>query len=152
MERNAEDKRDRFSGGTIFKAFRIVGWGIVGLAFAGLFALIFGFLVKWIWNMLMPGLFGLSDITFWQAFGIIILAKLIFGGFGPHRRDHWHRDRRLPHDWAPPWRRFPHEEGTFKNKYQSWKYYRQYWRDEGKTAFEAYVNRIEKEKKETEEK
>jgi len=30
--------------------------------------------------------------------------------------------------------------------YKNWKYYDQYWRDEGKAAFEAYLDKLEKNK------
>jgi len=40
-----------------------------------------GFVVMSLWNWLMPLLFGLKSITFWQAVGLIILCKLLFGGF-----------------------------------------------------------------------
>jgi hypothetical protein len=44
---------------------------------------VFGFVVTHLWNYLMPALFGLHAITFWQAVGLIILGRLLFGGFGP---------------------------------------------------------------------
>ena len=51
------------------------------------FAVLFGILVfllaiyalQLLWNWLMPDLFGLQTITYWQALGILVLAKLIFG-------------------------------------------------------------------------
>ena len=61
-----------------------LGWTkrIVKILFFGvLFFLVFGFLVKALWNWLMPPLFGLHMITFWQAFGILLLSKILFGGF-----------------------------------------------------------------------
>jgi hypothetical protein len=36
--------------------------------------------VMLLWNWLMPTLFGLTIITFWQALGILILSKILFGG------------------------------------------------------------------------
>lgn len=40
-----------------------------------------------LWNGLMPALFGLKLITYWQAFGLMILFRLLFGGFrGPRGR------------------------------------------------------------------
>jgi hypothetical protein len=33
-----------------------------------------------LWNALMPVLFGLSVISFWQSMGILVLAKILFGG------------------------------------------------------------------------
>jgi hypothetical protein len=35
-----------------------------------------------LWNWLMPTLFGLTMITVFQAVGLILLAKLLFGGLG----------------------------------------------------------------------
>lgn len=32
----------------------------------------------WLWNWLMPVIFGLTEITFWQALGINILAGILF--------------------------------------------------------------------------
>jgi len=37
------------------------------------------FVVMLLWNWLMPILFGLSIITFWQALGILALSKILFG-------------------------------------------------------------------------
>ena len=37
-------------------------------------------LVMVLWNWLMPIIFGLVKITFWQAFGLNILFNLLFGG------------------------------------------------------------------------
>jgi hypothetical protein len=46
-----------------------------------------------LWNWLMPALFGLHSITFWQALGLLVLSKIFFSGFrgrsgfgGPSRR------------------------------------------------------------------
>jgi len=47
------------------------------------FALAFGWFVMLLWNWLMPAIFGLGAITYWQAFGLVVLAKLIFGAVGP---------------------------------------------------------------------
>jgi len=57
---------------------------------AVLFAALFGLIVMTLWNWLMPALFGLKVVTFWQAIGLVILCKLLFGGFhgGPRGR-HW---------------------------------------------------------------
>jgi hypothetical protein len=46
----------------------------VPLAFA-----LFGWVFMLLWNWLMPELFGLKEITFWQGFGLLILSKIIFG-------------------------------------------------------------------------
>jgi Ca2+/H+ antiporter, TMEM165/GDT1 family len=42
----------------------------------------FGTAVLYLWNWLMPQLFGLHFITYWQALGLLGLCWLLFGGFG----------------------------------------------------------------------
>lgn len=54
------------------KALLIV-LGIVG------FTVFAGLAVMYLWNWLMPTLFGLVTISFWQALGIFALAKILFG-------------------------------------------------------------------------
>ena len=49
-----------------------------------LFALVGGWLVMWLWNWLTPSLFGWSQITFWQAFAMLALTRILFGGLGTH--------------------------------------------------------------------
>lgn len=45
------------------------------------------FVTMGLWNWLMPALFGLGTLTFLQAGGIFLLAKLLFGLKGHHG---WH--------------------------------------------------------------
>ena len=49
-----------------------------------LFVAIGGEIVLHLWNWLLPPLFGLRQITFWQALGILLLCRILFGGFGCH--------------------------------------------------------------------
>jgi hypothetical protein len=49
-----------------------------------LFVFLFGELVMHLWNWLLPGLFGLHTIGFWQALGLLLLSRILFGGFGGH--------------------------------------------------------------------
>jgi len=41
----------------------------------------FSFVVMSLWNWLMPALFGWHVVTFWQALGLLVLSKILFGGF-----------------------------------------------------------------------
>jgi len=70
-------------------AIRVVLFGALALA-------VFGFVVMGLWNWLMPALFGWRLITFWQALGLIVLSKVLFGGFHTHagRPRHWRRRMR----------------------------------------------------------
>jgi len=51
---------------------------------------VFGAAVMLLWNWLMPSLFNLTMIDFWQALGIVILCRILFGSFGGlhHHRAH----------------------------------------------------------------
>ena len=36
------------------------------------------FIFKWLWNWLMPDIFGLQEISYWQAIGLIALSRSLF--------------------------------------------------------------------------
>ena len=55
-----------------------IGFGILGI---GLLAL-FGWVVMLLWNWLMPELFGLKRLDYWQAWGLLALCTILFKGFG----------------------------------------------------------------------
>lgn len=71
--------------GKLIKLLFIVPLAILGMI---LFVFIGGEIVLYLWNWLMPPLFGWHAITFWQALGLLALCRILFGGFG------WHRPRR----------------------------------------------------------
>src|ERR1700740_1653517 len=63
---------------------------------------VFSVVVMWLWNWLVPPVFGWHTINFWQALGIFVLSKILFGGFrGGHRM---HGSRRMKERWEqmPP--------------------------------------------------
>jgi hypothetical protein len=43
---------------------------------------VFGAVVMALWNWLMPPIFGLHPIGFAQAVGMLVLARILFGGRG----------------------------------------------------------------------
>ena len=66
-------------------------FGPLALVGVVVFGLIGGTVVQLLWNWLLPPMFGLHEITFWQAFGILALSRILFGGFG--MRGGGHRGR-----------------------------------------------------------
>ena len=69
-------------------------WILRGLkiwVFVAVAATVFSFVVMGLWNRLVPAIFGLRAITFWQALGLLILSKILFGGFHgrPGFGGHW---------------------------------------------------------------
>jgi hypothetical protein len=57
----------------------------MGIAAIALFAFIGGEVVKLLWNWLMPALFGLPVLSFWQALGLLALSRILVGGHGLSR-------------------------------------------------------------------
>ena len=57
----------------------IIG-AIVGLAIGIAILLILVLIFKWLWNITMPEVFGLKELTLWQALRVLILASILFGG------------------------------------------------------------------------
>lgn len=42
---------------------------------------VFGFVTMWLWNWLMPAIFGVPAIRFGQALGLLVLSRFLLGGF-----------------------------------------------------------------------
>ncbi|MBN1339172.1 MAG: hypothetical protein JXA03_07605 [Bacteroidales bacterium] len=119
-------------------AMQVTGWVIGGIVLATIFAFIFGYFVMLLWNWIMPELFGLPEIDYWLAFGIIILARLIFGGFGGHSHHKKSVDNHHERYYEAKYRR--KFDRKFE-KFNKWAHYEDYWNEEGREAFEKYVDR-----------
>jgi hypothetical protein len=49
-----------------------------------------GWLVMALWNWILPSLFtGFQAIDYWRALGLLVLCRILFGGF--HGHGGWHR-------------------------------------------------------------
>jgi MFS family permease len=93
MERNDEvgkEIAENIAHGIARGIARGIAIGIaLTIAFA-LFILLGGLVVQWLWNWLVPDIFGLRQLTFWQALGLLALCRILFGNFGRggHHRNH----------------------------------------------------------------
>jgi len=113
----------------------IAGWIIFGvIGIAGL-AILFGYIIMWLWNWLMPDIFGLTTITYWQAVGIFILFKILLGGCGGGSGGKGHRSSN-------------HSKSSCnkesKKDFFKWKHYDKFWKDEGDQAYKEYVDGMDK--------
>ncbi|WP_103865698.1 hypothetical protein [Aquimarina sp. I32.4] len=107
----------------------IVGIIIFGvIAITGL-AILFGFVIMWLWNWLMPDIFGLTTLTYWQAVGLFILLKIFLGGCcggsskssSEKSKDECKKDS--------------------KTDFSKWKYYDKFWKEEGDQHYKQYIER-----------
>jgi hypothetical protein len=92
-----------------------------------LFVWLFGELVMHLWNWLLPPLFGWHLITFWQALGLLLLSRILFGSWGSGggnrgrrgRRERWDKmtpeeREKLRQGWAARCGGFPNVPGESK--------------------------------------
>ena len=63
---------------------KMIFFAPLALVAAALFVFVGGEVVKLLWNWLAPDLFGWRPITFWQALGLLVLCRILFGGLGRH--------------------------------------------------------------------
>ena len=97
--------------------------GRIALKFLVLFIaaiLLFGGVVMALWNAILPAVLGVKAITFLQALGILVLSKILFGGFG--RRGGWQGGGR--HQWRnnmkEKWSKMtPEEREKFKAEWSN---------------------------------
>jgi len=78
---------------------------LVGIAVAG-------GVVMALWNWLIPPVIGWQPIGFIQALGLLILTRLLFGGFRGHHHGmhrHWHHQQA-----EKMWEMTPEEREKFK--------------------------------------
>ena len=60
--------------------------GLMILIFGTAAVLLFGWIVMSLWNGILPVVItGVKTITFLQALGLLLLSKILFGGFGGGR-------------------------------------------------------------------
>lgn len=72
---------------------------LIPVVLIGLFAI--SALVMFLWNAILPAVSTLATITYWQAMGIFLLSRILFGGcrmgFRKHHRGiHQHLEHHAP--------------------------------------------------------
>lgn len=133
------------------KAFKIIGMVILGIAAAFLFGLV----IMWLWNWLMPLIFGLPEVTYWQGIGLLILSSILFGRMGGGSPDSKKKDKvknpikeeikeQIRKEIAKEFEKeCGKEDGEANSGYE--KTYDEWWEAEGKQSFEEYAKRSEEE-------
>jgi Ca2+/H+ antiporter, TMEM165/GDT1 family len=84
-------------------------WPFIPLIVLAAIAL-FSFIVMLLWNNILVAAVHVSTITFWQALGILVLSKILFGGFGPWRRHDHHRGYQWRKEMSEKWKTMTPEE------------------------------------------
>ncbi|MFT5780334.1 MAG: hypothetical protein ACI837_003296 [Crocinitomicaceae bacterium] len=105
--------------------------GLIVLAVIGIagLAILFGFIIMWLWNGLMPELFGLTTISYWQGIGLFILAKILLGGFGG-KNSSSSKNSNSSCD----------KNSKKKSDFSKWEHYDKFWKEKGDQAYQEYVD------------
>lgn len=90
-----------------------------------LFTWIGGQIVMRLWNWLLPELFGWKAITFWQALGLLVLCRVLFGGLGRSGGGSGRYRSRMGRRMAERWEKMTPEERekwreSFRGRCSSW--------------------------------
>ena len=72
-----------------------------------------GEVIEHLYNWLLPPLFGLHAITFWQGLGLLVLCRILFGSWGSGGSD---RRRSKAERWE---RMTPEEREKFRQNMRS---------------------------------
>ena len=115
------------------RAIKIVGFVLLGLIGGTALAIVFGFFVKFLWNALLPDIFGLPEIGYWQAVGLAVLAHIFFGAHSgtPHYERSRKKKKVVPTAET--------EKGSFPREIEQ--DYAEFWREEGRNAFKSWMRR-----------
>jgi hypothetical protein len=100
---------------------------VFGGLFAAALALAFGYAVMQLWNHLMPQIVGARPVSYWQAVGLLVLSRLLVGGFGHGHGSHGHGRNRESQGAGHGWR-----------EYEAW------WKGSGKSSFRGRPDAEEK--------
>jgi hypothetical protein len=86
------------------------------LVFIAVLLAVAGFVVMSLWNWLVPVLFKGPALGYWQALGLLVLMRLLFGGLRPHGRGPW------GHSWhhqRARWEQMtPEERERFRQRFR----------------------------------
>src|ERR1700722_19974000 len=69
------------------------------LFFGALLVSVFGWVTMFTWNYVMPHIFGLPFINYWEALALLILARLLFWRGGGWHRGGGHGWHEHAHGW-----------------------------------------------------
>lgn len=97
------------------RPFRRRRFPFVLIIVAGAFLL--GAIVQFLWNNILPDLIQVGQLTYWKALGLLILCRILFGGFrgGPPGGGRFGKN-----GWREKWNSMSEEEkARFKEKWRS---------------------------------
>lgn len=90
-----------------------------GIVIGAALVLLFGYIVMGLWNSILPDLLSVRHINYWQSVGLLLLARILVGGF--HGKGSPEHARTLCR-WEP------------RERYERW------WSEVGEKSYQDFVN------------
>ncbi|MCE3227243.1 MAG: hypothetical protein K0S32_1794 [Bacteroidetes bacterium] len=94
------------------------------LFFPFILAMVFGTgaLIMFLWNAILPSLVHVSEINYWQSLGLLVLCRILFGGFRFGGRGGYYG----PQGWREKYKNMSEEEkaalkAKWKERCGSWR-------------------------------
>ncbi len=125
------------------KVLKIIGMVLLGIA--ALFA--FGFVVQLLWNWLMPRIFDLPAVTYWEGLGILALSSILFGRLGgSSSSDDKKKEKKatpirdeIRREFAKEFEKEYGKKAENEANAECEQTYEKWWEAEGKDSFEKYA-------------
>ena len=90
---------------------------IIFILFAIGFVFVVGSAIQLLWNWILVDAAGMNPISIWQAIGLLVLARILFGGMFWGGRRQWGKSKRA--EWKKKWRDMsPEDKEAFKQKWR----------------------------------
>ena len=112
------------------KPLVIAFWILFGIVAITALAFLLGFVLMSLWNALMPQIFGLPEVSYWQAVGLFLLSKILLGGFSGGSKNKKNSSNKC---------------GSKRKKessdFSKWELYDQFWQEEGDAAYQEFIRK-----------
>ncbi len=96
--------------------------------FGPLLILLLGAVVMWLWNAILPQVLVVNRINYWQALGLFLLCRILFGGFGFKGRSGRFEGGE---NWRNKWQNMTEEERkNFKDRWRQRCEERKKWKEQ----------------------
>lgn len=113
---------------------KVILWSIGGGTLFVIFIFTFGFVVQFLWNITMADIFGLPSISYWQAIGLFILAKIFFGfGIGGSNSS-GSKSKKKKKTSSDDVSDVADQDSDFAGD----ETFQKFWQEEGREAYEAF--------------
>lgn len=100
------------------RPYRIAVHFAFGAGMAALLVLVLGYFVMLLWNGVLTYATAARPISYWQSVGMLVLARILVGGF--HGRGN------------------KHKSGGGLYGHRTWREYDRWWQEVGKQSFENF--------------